>query len=80
MDIIKDDAKMLTEEGELISNIKGVGEETNFNMENYTTKLEQIINKKISMYMDLKKKMEIYKFHIKEETKLRNKINPKLLI
>lgn len=61
MNIIKDDAKMLTEEGELISSIKGVNVETNYDMEMYIKRLEQIITKKISIYMDLKKKMEIYK-------------------
>jgi hypothetical protein len=60
MNIIKDDAKLLTEEGELISNVKGVGK-VNFEMDQYASRLENIINKKIAIYLDLKKKMEIYK-------------------
>ena len=52
---------MLTLEGELITSIKGVGDDTDFKMEEYTNRLEKIINKKISIYSDLKKKMEIYK-------------------
>lgn len=81
MQIIKDDARLLTEEGEIITNIKGVNQEdTNFSMEDYTMCLDQIINKKISIYMDLKKKMEIYKQTLYEEKKLQGKINPKFLI
>ena len=52
---------MLTEEGVLITNIKGIGEETDFKMDEYTNRLEKIINKKIAYYADLKKKLEIYR-------------------
>ena len=51
---------MLTEEGELITNVKGVGE-AQFEMEVYTNRLEKIINQKISLYVNLKQKIEIYK-------------------
>ncbi len=81
MQIIKDDARLLTEEGELITNIKGINQEDqNFTMEDYTMCLDQIINKKISIYMDLKKKMEIYKQTLYEENKLQGKNNPKFFI
>ena len=52
---------MLTEEGELITNIKGVGNTQNFEMETYTNRLEKIINMKISIYTNLKEKIESYK-------------------
>lgn len=52
---------MLTEEGVLITNIKGIGEETDFKMDEYTSRLEKIITKKIAYYADLKKKLEIYR-------------------
>lgn len=52
---------MLTEEGELITNIKGIGDQEDFKMDEYTMRLDKIINKKISLYTDLKKKLEIYK-------------------
>jgi hypothetical protein len=61
MDIIKEDAKMLTEEGVLITNIKGIGDESDFKMDEYTNRLEKIINKKITYYVDLKKKIETYR-------------------
>ena len=53
---------MLTEEGVLITNIKGIGEETDFKMDEYVNRLDKIINKKIAFYVDLKKKIEIYKY------------------
>ena len=53
---------MLTEEGVLITNIKGLGEESDFKMDEYTNRLDKIINKKIAYYVDLKKKIEVYKY------------------
>ena len=51
MDVIKQDAKMLTEEGELITKIKGIEySEENFSMEEYLKRLEKIIDKKIDIY------------------------------
>lgn len=60
MNIIKEDAKLLTEEGELITNVKGVGE-AQFEMEVYSNRLEKIINQKIALYMNLKGKIDSYK-------------------
>lgn len=76
MNSIKEDAKMLKEEGDLITNIKGVGDEADFKMEEYALRLEKLINKKISIYTDLKKKIDIYKQHVKEEDEIRTRINP----
>jgi hypothetical protein len=56
----KDDAKLLTEEGELITNVRGVGE-SNFEMDVYSNKLEQIIKNKLKIYSDLLKKLDSYK-------------------
>ena len=53
---------MLTEEGVLITNIKGIGEDPDFKMDEYTNRLDKIINKKIAYYADLKKKIEIYRY------------------
>jgi hypothetical protein len=64
MRIIKENAKLLTQEGELISNIKGVGSE-NFNMDEYTKLLDEIISKKISIYSELKRYITIYKNKLK---------------
>lgn len=61
MNIIKEDAKMLTDEGNIITNIKGIGNNMEFKMDEYSNRLENIINKKIGFYMDLKKKLDIYR-------------------
>ena len=81
MNVIKDDAKILTEEGELITKIKGINSDLNeeFTMDEYLNRLEMIIDKKINMYSDLKDKLDIYKEHIKEEDEMRKK-NPKLFV
>jgi hypothetical protein len=71
---------MLTEEGELITNIKGMGDQEDFKMDEYAIRLEKIINKKIALYTDLKKKIETYKHHVKEEDEIRKRINPKFFI
>ena len=57
MNIIKEDAALLTEEGDLVSNIKGVGE-MDYDMEAYINDLERIISRKIRMYNNLKNKLK----------------------
>jgi hypothetical protein len=52
---------MLTEEGVLITNMKGMGDQTDPKFDEYTNRLEKIINKKIAFYVDLKKRIEIYR-------------------
>ena len=72
MDVIKQDAKMLTEEGELITKIKGIEDtEENFNMDEYLKRLENIIDKKIDIYSGLQNKIDVYKQHLREEEKMR---------
>jgi hypothetical protein len=71
---------MLTEEGDLITNIKGIGDDNDLKMEAYSLRLEKIINKKIAMYTDLKRQIDIYKQHLKEEDEIRSRINPKFFI
>jgi len=72
MDVIKQDARMLTEEGELITKIKGVGDnDENFTMEDYLKRLENIIDNKIDIYSGLQNKIDVYKQHIKDEEKMR---------
>ena len=78
MNVIKNDAKMLTDEGELITKIKGLNNEY-YSMDEYVIELEQMIDKKISLYSDLKGKLNIYKKHIKEEDEMR-KMHPQLFV
>ena len=60
MDIIKSEAKLLTEEGNLISKIKGITEE-NYTMEEYVPKIEEIIETKLNYFRELKQKIKEYK-------------------
>ena len=60
MDIIKSEAKLLTEEGTLISKIKGITDE-NYTMEEYVPKIEDIIETKLNYFKELKQKIKEYK-------------------
>ena len=80
MNIIKEDAKLLTQEGDLITNIKGVGKEGDFKMDEYIAGLDKIIEKKLKIYNNIKGKVDIYKMHIKEEDELRQKLDPKFFM
>ena len=60
MDIIKSEAQLLTEEGNLISKIKGITEE-NYSMEEYVPKIEDIIETKLKYFRELKEKIKEYK-------------------
>ncbi len=56
MAAIKEDAKLLTQESELISKIQGVGF-MDYDVDSYVDKLESIIKKKMKMYTLLTKKV-----------------------
>ena len=62
MGVIKEDAALLTEEGDLVSNVKGVGE-VDYEMDAYIKDLETIIQKKIKMYKKLKTKIDILRYN-----------------
>ena len=61
MVIIKEAANILSEEGDLITNIKGVGKKQNFTLDNYIDGLELIVDKKLDMYADIKRKIKKYR-------------------
>ena len=65
MNIIKEDAKMLTEEGNLISLMRGINNES-VPMEEYAFKLSNLIDKKLNYYMQLKEVITKYKKSLKE--------------
>ena len=60
MNIIKNEAQLLTEEGNLISKIKGITED-NYTMEEYVPKIEEIIEIKLNYFRELKHKIKEYK-------------------
>ena len=80
MNIIKEDARLLSQEGDLITNIKGVGKEGEFKMDEYIAGLDKIIEQKLKIYNNIKGKVDKYKLHIKEEDELRQKIDPKFFM
>ena len=80
MNIIKEDARLLSQEGDLITNIKGVGKEGDFKMDEYIAGLDKIIEQKLKIYNNIKGKVDKYKLHIKEEDELRQKIDPKFFM
>ena len=72
MEVIKQDAKLLTEEGKLISLIKGIGgEEEKIEVDEYINRLENVLDQKISLYSGLQNKIDVYKVHLKEEDQMR---------
>ena len=73
MAAIKEDAKLLTQESELISKIQGVGF-MDYDVDSYVDKLEGIIKKKMKMYTLLTKKVENFKKYLREEDEMRHKV------
>jgi kinesin family protein 2/24 len=72
MEVVKQDAKLLTEEGRLISLIKGIGsEEEKIEVDEYIQRLENVLDQKMNIYSGLQDKIDIYKGHLKEEDRMR---------
>ena len=80
MNIIKEDARLLSQEGNMITNIKGVGKEEDFKMDEYIAGLDKVIEQKINLYNNIRKKVDKYKEHIKQEDDLRKKLDPKFFM
>ena len=57
---------MLTEEGELISNVQGIGN-VEYDIDEYVNRMEKIIQRNIAIYTDLQRRMNRFKKHLKEE-------------
>lgn len=73
MTMIKEDAKLLTQESELISKIQGDGY-GDYDIDSYVEKLEGLIKKKIKMYSLLGRKLDGFKKVLKEEDEIRLKV------
>jgi hypothetical protein len=63
---LKEAAKMLTEEGDLISNVQGFGDEE-YDMDEYVSKMERIITRNLEIYGDLQSRIFRIKKLMKEE-------------
>lgn len=73
MAAIKEDAKLLTQESELISAIQGIGF-MDYDVDSYVDKLESIIKKKMKMYEVLNKKVNNFKKYLSEEDEVRKNV------
>ena len=72
MEVVKQDAKLLTEEGRLISLIKGIGtDEDKIEIDEYIQRLDNVLDQKMNIYSGLQDKIDIYKGHLKEEDRMR---------
>ena len=60
MHAIKEDAKLLTQESELISNVQGVGV-VDYDIDSYVMKMEQVIKNKLAIYANLDNKIALFK-------------------
>lgn len=49
---LKEAAQLLTEEGELISNVQGIGQ-IEYDIDEYVTRMEKIIKRNLDIYTDL---------------------------
>ena len=61
MDVIKESANSLSDEGDLVTNVKGVGKKQNFTLDDYILGLEKIVDKKLDIYGKIKGKIIKYK-------------------
>ena len=73
MTAIKEDAKLLNQESELISTVQGVGF-VDYDIDAYVDNLEAIIRRKLKIYNLLSKKVETFKKNLKEEDEIRQKV------
>ena len=61
INIIKEAASILSQEGDLVTNIKGVGKIQNFTIDQYISGLEKVVDKKLDLYGGIKGKIKKYK-------------------
>ena len=61
LNVIKESANSLSDEGDLVTNIKGVGKKQKFTLDEYILGLEKIVDKKLDMYGKIKGKILKYK-------------------
>lgn len=69
MHLIKENAQLLTKEGELISYVQ---ENDEYEIEEYVGKMSKIIERKLEIYMMLNGKLQEFKKHLREEEEVHN--------
>lgn len=66
LEYLKEAAQLLTQEGELISNLQGLGgEETD--IDDYVTRMEAIVGRNLEIYSDMQAQLARFKGMLKEE-------------
>lgn len=66
LEYLKEAAQLLTEEGELISNVQGMGTD-DYDIDDYVNRMEKIIERNLFIYGDMQKRIQKFKKHLKEE-------------
>ena len=73
MAAIKEDAKLLTQQSQLISAIQGIGF-MDYDVDSYVDKLQGIIRKKMKMYEVLIRKVQNLRKYLSEEDQVRKNV------
>lgn len=73
LDYLKEAAKLLTEEGNLISSLTGFGNEE-YDMEEYVTRMDKIVTRNLEIYGDLQKRIQKFKKGMQEEEEAHKKL------
>ena len=73
LDYLKEAAKLLTEEGNLISNLTGFGNE-DYDMDDYVNRMEKIVKRNLEIYGDLQNRIGRFKKNLKEEEEAHKKL------
>eukprot|EP00357_Protocruzia_adherens_P016998 CAMPEP_0115029864 /NCGR_PEP_ID=MMETSP0216-20121206/37323_1 /TAXON_ID=223996 /ORGANISM="Protocruzia adherens, Strain Boccale" /LENGTH=717 /DNA_ID=CAMNT_0002406667 /DNA_START=134 /DNA_END=2287 /DNA_ORIENTATION=- len=74
MEAIKEDAQILTEEGEIISNVQGVGV-LDYDIDDYVKRMEVLIQRKLKVYKDLYSKLQDFKADLQDEEQISHTVN-----
>ena len=71
---IKEDAKLLTEEGELIAMAQGQSD-TEYDVDAYVSRLEVLVRHKLTVYQHLYEKLVTFKKHLNEEEQVSHRLS-----
>ena len=66
IEYLRESAQLLTEEGKIISNVQGLGNE-DFDMDDYVNRMEQIVQRNLEIYGDMQRRLQQFKMHMQEE-------------
>lgn len=70
---IKEDARILTEEGRLISQVQGEGV-VDYDIDEYVKQMEQLVKHKVQIYTQLAKRLSNFKKYLNEEEQVSHTI------